>query len=142
MTVEEQPKEETQSNATTPKPKAKGQARGPPQSSPPKNKSKPPEAKKRGKGGGKSRRGKSESRPEKRKQQCIPFFRGTCQKGDQRKYELQVDRDGRPVPVGPEILQGYDEAVKRFNESRAQAKAKAAPRGGIGVTTSMIVLDL
>ena len=47
------------------------------------------------------------------------------------------------MPVGPEILQRYDEAVKRFNESRAQAKAKAAPRGGaqLGVTASMIVLD-
>ena len=37
--------------------------------------------------------------------------------------------------------QKFDEAVKRHNESRnqAQAKAKAAPRGG--VTASMIVLE-
>ena len=106
-----------------------------PQSSPsPKNESIPPEAKKGGKGGGKGKHGKSESRPEKRKQQCIPFFRGTCQKGHQCKYEHQVDSDGRPVPVGPEILQRYDEAVKRFNKSRAQANQ-------IMVTASMIVLD-
>ena len=66
-------------------------------------------------------------------------MRSTCQKGDQCRYEHQVDNDGRPVPVGPEILQKFDEAVKRFNESKAQAKAKAAPRGG--VTASMIVLE-
>ena len=50
-----------------------------------------------------------------------------------------MDNDGRLIPVGPEILQRYDEAVKRFNENRAQAKAKAAPRGG--VTASMIILE-
>ena len=38
-------------------------------------------------------------------------------------------------------LQRYDEAVKQFNESKAQANAEAAPRGGVGVTASMIVLD-
>ena len=46
---------------------------------------------------------------------------------------------GRPVPVGPEILQKFDEAVKRYNENKAQEKAKAAPRGGI--TASMTVLE-
>ena len=79
---------------------------------------------------------------EKRKQQCIPFFRGTCQKGVQCRYEHQVDNEGRPVPVGPEILQRFDEAVKRFNERKAQAKAKAVPRGGFGVAASMIVLGI
>ena len=43
--------------------------------------------------------------------------------------------------MGPEILQKYDEAVKRFNENKVQAKAKPAPRGGAGVTASMIVLE-
>ena len=45
------------------------------------------------------------------------------------------------MPVGPEIFQKFDEAVKRYNENRAlaQAKARAAPRGG--VTASMIVLE-
>ena len=39
------------------------------------------------------------------------------------------------------ILQKYDEAVKRFNENKVQAKAKPAPKGGVGVTASMIVLE-
>ena len=78
---------------------------------------------KEGKGGGKGKRGKSEPRAEKRKQQCIHFYRGTCQRGDQCRYEHQVGEDGRPVPVGPEILQRFDEAVKRYNENRAQAQA-------------------
>ena len=75
------------------------------------------------------------------KQQCIYFFRGTCQRGDQCRYENEVGDDGRPVPVGPEILQRFDDAVKRYNETRAQAQAKpkAAPRGG--VTASMIILE-
>ena len=43
--------------------------------------------------------------------------------------------------MGPEILQRFDEAVRRHNENRAQAQAKpkAAPRGG--VSASMIVLE-
>ena len=99
----EQPQEETQTNATTPKPKAKGHGRGPPQNqnSPPKTEPKPPEAKKAGKGGGKGKRGKSESGPERRRQQCIPFFRGTCQKGDQCKYEHQVDNEGSKSMMRP-----------------------------------------
>ena len=56
--------------------------------------------------------------------QCIHFFRGTCQRGDQCRYEHQIGDDGQPVPVGPEILQRFDDAVKRYNESRAQAQAK------------------
>ena len=136
VTPEEPSKEEAQVNAatpTTPKPKARGAI----QTSLAKVEKKPPETKKGGKGGGKGKRGKSEPRPEKRKQQCIPFFRGACQKGDQCRYEHQVGEDGRPVPVGLEILQ----AVKQYNESKiqAQAKTKAAPRGG--VTASMIVLE-
>ena len=85
--------------------------------------------------------GKSEPRVDKRKQQCIHFFRGTCQRGDQCRYEHQVGDDGQPVPVGPEILQRFDDAVKRYNESRAQAQAKpkAAPCGGI--SSSMIVIQ-
>ena len=74
--VEESPKEETQANATTPKPKARGQRRGTPQTSPAKVESKPPAAQKGGKSGGKGKRGKSESQQEKRKQQCTPFLRG------------------------------------------------------------------
>ena len=131
VTPEEPPKEETQANATmpTPKPKAKGISDQPCQSR--------SQTAGRGKGGSTGKCGKSESRPEKRKQQCIPFLRGTCQKGDKCRYGHQVDNDGRPVPVGPEILQKFDEVVKRFvvNASKAQAKAKAAPRG------SMIVLE-
>ena len=96
-----------------------------------------PDARKGGKGGGK--RGKSEPRTKKRKQQCIHFYRGTCQRGDQCRYKHQVGEDGRPVPAGPEILQRFVSNEKRYNESRtqAQAKPKAAPRGG--VTAPMIV---
>ena len=141
---EEFSKTETQVNTTTPitpRPKAKGQSQGASQTSPAKVESKSPDARKGGKGGGKSKRGKSEPRMEKRKQQCIHFYRGTCQRGDQCRYEHQVGEDGRPVPVGPEMLQRFDEAVKRYNETRAQAQAKpkAAPRGGI--TASMIILE-
>ena len=52
-----------------------------------------------------------------------------------------MDGEGKPIPVGPEILQKHDEAVKRFNENKAQAQAKPAPRGGVGVAASMIVLE-
>ena len=140
----DEPKGEPQINATTPttpRPKPKAQPKGNPQGTPAKVESKPSEAKKEGKGGGKGKRGKSEPRVEKRKQQCIHFFRGTCQRGDQCRYEHQVGDDGRPVPVGPEILQRFDDAVKRYNETRAQAQAKpkAAPRGG--VSASMIILE-
>ena len=140
---EESSKTEPQVNAATPitpRPKAKGQSRGASQSSPVKVESKSPDARKGGKGGGNGKRGKSEPRVEKKKQQCIHFFRGTCQRGDQCRYAHQVGEDGTPVPVGPEILQRFDEAVKRYNENRAQAQAepKAAPRGG--ATASMILM--
>ena len=94
-----------------------------------------------GKGGGKGKRGKSEPRMDKRKQQCIHFFRGICQRGDQCRYEHQTGDDGQPVPVGPEMLQRFDDTVKRYKESReqAQAKPKAAPRGGI--SSSMIIIE-
>ena len=135
VTVEESPKEETQADATTPKPKAKGQGRGTPQTSPAKVESKPPEAKEAKVEARESV--ESQSQNQKRKQQCNPFLRGTCQKGDQCKYEHQVDNDGRPIPVGPEILQKYDEAVKRFNESRAFDKigrARGRERGRLRET--------
>ena len=125
----EDPKGEPQVNATvptTPKPKAKAQAKSNAQPTPPKMEAKPPEQKKGGKGNGKGKRGRSEPRPEKRKQQCIYFFRGTCQRGDQCRYEHQVGDDGQPVPVAPEIVQRFEDAVKRYNETRAQGKAKAS----------------
>ena len=64
-----------------------------------------------------------------------------CKKGDHCNYEHQVDSDGKPIPVGPETLQQCDEAVKRFNDNKAQARAKSAPKGGVGVSASMIVLE-
>ena len=127
ITSDEPSKGETQINATTPttpRPKPKAQPKAYPQSTPARAETKPPENKKEGKGSGKGKRGKSEPRMEKRKQQRIHFFRGTCQRGDQCRYEHQVSDDGRPVPVGPEILQRFDDAVKRYNETRAQAQAK------------------
>ena len=97
------------------------------------------EQKKGGKGGGKGERGRSESRPEKCKQQCIYFSSGACQRGDQCRYEHQVCDDGQPIPVAPEIIQRFEDAVKRYSETRAQAKPKPAPRGG--VSSSMIILE-
>ena len=134
VSSDELSKGDTQVNAanpTTPKPKRKAQAKASPQATPVKVEGKPPGVKKDGKGGGKGKRGKSEPRVEKRKQQCIYFYRGTSQRGDQCKYEHQVGDDGNPVPVGPEILQRFDDAVKRYNETRpqTQAKPRPAPRG-------------
>ena len=94
---------DTQVNAThptTPRPKPKSQPKASPQATPAKVESKPPEGKREGKGGGKGKRGKPEPRVEKRKQQCIYFYRGTCQRGDQCRYVHQVGDDGKPVPVG------------------------------------------
>ena len=96
VTFDEPGKGDTQVNATTPttpSPKPKAQAKASPQATPAKMESKPPEARKEGKGSGKGKRGKSEPRMEKRKQQCIYFFRGTCQRGDQCRYEHQVGDD-------------------------------------------------
>ena len=129
----EEIKGEAQANATvptTPRPKPKAQPKNGTQPTPPKAEAKPPEQKKGGKGSGKGKRGRSESRPEKRKQQCIYFFRGTCQRGDQCKYEHQVGDDGQPIPVAPEIIQRFEDAVKRYSETRAQAKPKPAPPWG------------
>ena len=69
--VEEQPKEEPQVCAVTPRPKGRDRVEAHLQFN---------EAKKGGKGG-KGKRSESEPRPEKRKQQCIPFYRGICKKG-------------------------------------------------------------
>ena len=52
--------EPSKTTPTTPKPKAKEQARGTSQTSPAKVESKPTDAKRGGKGGGKGKRGKSE----------------------------------------------------------------------------------
>ena len=86
-------KGDTQINATTPttpRPKPKAQPKGNSQNSPAKVESKPLDAKTGGKGGGKGNRGKSKPRMDKRKQQCIHFFRGTCQKGEHCRYEHQI----------------------------------------------------
>ena len=126
----DEPKGETQVNATTPttpRPKPKAQPKSSPQSTPAKVESNPPEAKKGGKGGGKGKRGKSEPRVDKRKQQCIHFFRGTCQRGDQCRYEHQVGDDRQPVPVGPEILQRFDDAVKK-DLMRPVPKRRQSPK--------------
>ena len=61
-----------------------------------------------GKGNRKGTKGKPER--ETSCQQCTPFFRGNCKKGDQCNYEHQVDADGNPTPLGPEFLHRCDEA--------------------------------
>ena len=105
VAVEEPPKDEPQACAVTPRPKSnlKGPNRSATPASPVKTDSKSPEPKKASKGGGKGKSGKSEARQEKRRQQCIPFYRGIRKKGDHCNYEHQVDSEGRPMPVGPEI---------------------------------------
>ena len=45
-----------------------------------------------------------------------------------------------PFVWGPNSQKKYDEAVKRFNDNKAQAKAKSAPKGRVGVMASMLVL--
>ena len=52
----------------------------------------------------KGKKGKSEQKPEKRRQQCIPSYRGTCKRRGHCNYEHQVDGDGKPTPVRPGIL--------------------------------------
>ena len=103
IAIEEQPKEETQASVVTPRPKSKGPNWSTPPISPVKTDPKPPEPKKTGKGGGKGKKGKSEQKPEKRRQRCILFYRGTCKKGDHCNYEHKVDRDGQPICVGPKF---------------------------------------
>ena len=98
VAVEEQPKEETQVCAVTPRHKSKGPNRGTPPISPVKTDPKPPEPKKTGKGGGKGKKGKSEQKPEKRRQQCILFYRGTCKNGGHCNYEHQARSRGTRNP--------------------------------------------
>ena len=69
------------------------------------------------------------------------FFRGSCKKSGSCNYEHQVDAEGKPIPVGPAFLQRCDEAVKRFNDNKAQNKAKIVPKGGVGVSSSMVIVD-
>ena len=133
ITHEEPPKEDAQACAVIRRAKTKGPNRSAPPPSPVKDSPKTPEPKRAGKGSGKEKKGKPEGKPEKRRQQCTPFFRGNCKKADHCSYEHQVDGEGNPIPVGLETLQKYNEAVKRFNENKAQAKTKPAPRGGLGV---------
>ena len=68
------------------------------------------------KGNGKGKKGKGETK----NQQCIPFFRGICKKGDHCNYEHQEDSEGKPLSVDQEFLQRYDDANKRSNEAKAQ----------------------
>ena len=72
---------------------------------------------------------------------AFPSLGEFAKKGDQCNYEHQIDNEGKPTPAGPEILQKHDEAVQRVNDNKAQAKAKSAPKGGVGVAASMIVLE-
>ena len=76
--------------------------------------------------------------------QCLnnasAFYRGICKKGSlqlqassRQRWEIASCKTRNP--------QKYDEAVKRFNDNKAQAKAKLAPRGGVGASASMIVLE-
>ena len=69
VAIEEQPKEEAQACAVTPRPKNKALNRGTPPVSPVKTDPKRPEPKKTGKGGGKRKKGQSEQKPQKSQQQ-------------------------------------------------------------------------
>ena len=121
-----------------PKPKGKGQSRGH-TPAPPKEQTKVTDdtnAAQPTKGKGKGKKGKTEKGLNNHS-----FFRGTYKKGDHCNYEHQVDSEGKPIPVGPEFLQCCDDAVKRSNEARAQNEAKVVPRGGVGVSSAMLMLE-
>ena len=70
----------------------------------------------------------------------VSISSGETASGEKKcKYEHQVGDDGQPVPVAPEIIQRFEDAVKRYGETRATAKPKPAPRGG--VSSSMLILE-
>ena len=132
IVVEEQSKEDPQVCAVTPRPKSKGPKRAHLQPVLPKlilshlNQEKGAREEEKVRGVDLSQDLRNGSRSAYR------FTEESVRKGDHCNYAHQVDSNGKPVPVGPEILQRYDDAVKRFNESKAQAKAKSAPKGGFG----------
>ena len=118
-----------------PKPKAKssGPAGGtnaptsPPPSSPVKSEGPIPKpnaqvAEKGGSPGkGKSKgAGSSTDRPplNKKGQQCIRFYRGTCTRGDQCQYGHILGTDGKPLKIAPELLERYD----RYSAARREGK--------------------
>ena len=118
-----------------PKPKAKsnGSAGGtnaptsPPPSSPVKSEGpiSKPNAQVAEKGGspgkGKSKGASSSTdRPplNKKGQQCIRFYRGTCTRGDQCQYGHILGTDGKPLKIAPELLERYD----RYSAARREGK--------------------
>ena len=58
-----------------------------------------------------------------------------------RSLQLSASSRQRRETYSPEIHEKYNEAVKRFNDNTGQAKAESAPKGGVGVAASMIVLE-
>ena len=59
-----------------------------------------------GKGKGKGP-GSSTDRPapNKKGQQCVRFFRGTCTRGDQCQFGHILGTDGKPLKIAPELLE-------------------------------------
>ena len=74
-----------------------------------------------GKGKGKGP-GSSTDRPapNKKGQQCIRFFTGTCTRGDQCQYGHILGTDGKPLKIAPELLERYD----RYSAAKREAKKK------------------
>ena len=65
-------------------------------------------------------------RKEGQEREAKSTYWGIYKKGDhQLQLRVQVHSEGKPIPVGQEFLQRYDEAVKKSNEARAWNKAKA-----------------
>ena len=72
-------------------------------------------------GKGKSKgAGSSTDRPplNKKGQQCIRFYRGTCTRGDQCQYGHILGTDGKPLKIAPELLERYD----RYSAARREGK--------------------
>ena len=65
------------------------------------------------------------AKPVKRNQQCIPFFRGCC-----NKATIATTNTRWTLTASP-----------RFTENKTHNKAKVVPKGGVGVSSSMIVVD-
>ena len=87
VTHEGAPKDEPQACAITPRAKSKGPNRNTPPLSPAEPESKPTEPKKQVKEAEEGRRVRLSKKSEERRQQCIPFKRGACKKGDHCNYE-------------------------------------------------------
>ena len=85
-----------------------------------------------GKGKGKGA-GSSTDKPavNKKGQQCIRFYKGTCTRGDQCQYGHILAADGKPLKIAPELLERFD----RYNAAKREGKKKET------FSTQMLMLN-